>query len=81
MAYVSNGIEELRRQRQGVCHRCGWPGAVGVVGRSARRRLRTGHQFGRLCHECVDDLARTHPAFQPAHEVTAARTGKSRKVA
>jgi len=78
MAYASNGIEELRRQRQGVCHRCGWTGFVGVVRRPDRKRLHTGHQFGRLCHECVADLVRTHPVFQPSHEVT---VGKSRQVA
>jgi hypothetical protein len=78
MTYGSNGIEELRRQRQGVCHRCGWTNVVGVVRRTDRRRLRTGHQFGRLCYECVVDLARTHPVNQPTHEVAA---GKSRQVA
>lgn len=81
MAYASNGIEELRGQRQGVCHRCGWTGIVGTVHRHDRKRLHVGHQFGRLCRDCAGDLTRTHPVFQPTHQVTAAKLGRIRKVA
>ena len=47
-----------RKQRPGVCHRCGWTQPVSNVGRVDRKRLRTGRSFRRLCNECIDDLLR-----------------------
>jgi hypothetical protein len=43
----------LRKQRHGVCHRCGWRGNVGKVLRRDRRRLVSSNSYGRLCEECV----------------------------
>ena len=44
------------KQRYGVCHCCGWAGPVSKIGRSDRKRMRTGRAFGRLCNDCVHDL-------------------------
>jgi hypothetical protein len=46
----------LYKQRQGTCHRCGWKGTVSKVGRSDRKRLQTGRQYGRLCPDCASEL-------------------------
>jgi hypothetical protein len=81
MACNVDGIEELRGQRQGVCHRCGWPGIVGEVRHHDRRRLQSGHSYGRLCRECVNDLHRAQPVFRSTLTVTAAKAGRSRQVA
>jgi hypothetical protein len=77
MTYVSDGIQELRGRRHGVCHRCGWPGMVGVVRRRDRRILKTGHRFGRLCQECVNDIIRAQPVFQSTHSVAAVKAGRT----
>ena len=45
-----------RKQRSGVCHRCGWTRPVSKVGQVDRKRLGTGRSFSRLCDECIDDL-------------------------
>ncbi len=46
----------MRKQRPGVCHRCGWAGPVSKVARADRRQMKTGKEFGRLCAECVEYL-------------------------
>jgi hypothetical protein len=46
-----------QRHWHGVCHRCGWSGAVSRVGLRSRRKLGTGMAFGRLCDDCVTALA------------------------
>jgi hypothetical protein len=81
MENVSIGIQELRGQRQGVCHRCGWAGIVGVVRGRDRRILKTGHRFGRLCQECVNDIVRAQPVFRSTHSVAAVKAGRVRQVA
>jgi len=53
-----------RKQRPGVCHRCGWTRPVSKVGRGERKRLRTS--FSRLCDECIDDLRRQQSAGKGA---------------
>jgi hypothetical protein len=77
MRYVSDGIEELRGQRQGVCHRCGWPGIVGEVRGRDRRTLKTGRRFGRLCQECVNDIVRAQPVFRSTYSVAAVKAGRT----
>jgi hypothetical protein len=84
----SDGIQELRGRRQGVCHRCGWPGIVGEVRGRDRRILKTGRGFGRLCPECVNDIVRAQPVFRSTYSVaavkagrTAAKSGRIRQVA
>ena len=47
-----------RKQRPGVCHRCGWTQPVSKIGRMDSKRLGTGRTFRRLCDECFDDLLR-----------------------
>jgi hypothetical protein len=81
MKFVSDGIQELRGQRQGVCHRCGWPGVVGAVRGRDRRILKTGHRFGRLCQECVNDIVRAQPVFRSTYSVSAVKAGRTRQVA
>jgi hypothetical protein len=81
MKYVSDGIQELRGQRQGVCHRCGWAGTVGAVRGRDRRILKTGHRFGRLCQECVNDIVRAQPVFRSTRSVAAVKAGRIRQVA
>ncbi len=64
-----DGTGRLHKQRQGVCHRCGWSGPVAKVGRGDRKRLKIGRSYGRLCSECTDDLIRsqsTSPRAQGA---------------
>jgi hypothetical protein len=77
MRYLSDGIQELRGRRHGVCHRCGWSGMVGVVRGRDRRILKTGHRFGRLCQECVNDIIRAQPVFQSTHSVAAVKAGRT----
>jgi hypothetical protein len=48
--------DKFEAQRHGTCHRCGWAGPVARVGRSQRRTLAVGLQYGRLCGDCVTDL-------------------------
>jgi len=81
MACTTDGIEELRGQRQGVCHRCGWPGIVGEVRWRDRRILKTGHRFGRLCHECVSGIYRAQPVFRSTYSVAAVKAARTRQVA
>jgi hypothetical protein len=81
MAYASDGIEELRGQRQGVCHRCGWTGMVGEVHGHDRRSLRTGHRFGRLCQECVIDIRQAQPVFRSTYSIAAVKAARIRQVA
>ena len=50
------GGGRVRKQRHGVCHRCGWAGSVSKVTRADRRRMGTGGAFGRLCGDCVAAL-------------------------
>jgi hypothetical protein len=81
MKNLSDGIQELRGQRQGICHRCGWPGMVGAVRGRDRRILKTGHDFGRLCQECVNDIVRAQPVFRSTYSVAAVKAGRIRQVA
>ena len=81
MRYVSDGIQELRGQRHGVCHRCGWPSMVGAVRGRDRRILKSGHRFGRLCQECVNDIMRAQPVFRSTYSVAAVKAGRIRQVA
>jgi hypothetical protein len=81
MKYVSDGIEELRGQRQGICHRCGWAGIVGEVHGHDRRTLKTRHRFGRLCRDCVIDIYRAQPVFRSTYSIAAVKAGLDRKVA
>jgi hypothetical protein len=77
MTYVSDRIGELRGQRQGVCHRCGWAGMVGEIHVRERRILRTGHRFGRLCEECVGDVLRAQPVFRSTYSIAAVKAGRA----
>ncbi len=43
-------------QRYGTCHRCGWKGSVARVKRRDRKLLNIGHDYGRMCEECIHDL-------------------------
>ena len=79
MNYVSDSIQEIQGQRQGVCHRCGWPGTVGVVRGRDRRILKTGHRFGRLCHDCANDIMRAQPVFRSTYSVAAVKAGRTAK--
>jgi hypothetical protein len=81
MTYVLDGIETLRGQRQGVCHRCGWTGIVGEVRGHGRRLLKTGHRFGRLCQECVADICRAQPVFRSTLSIAAVKASQVRQVA
>lgn len=51
-----------RKQRPGVCHRCGWARPVSKVGRVDRKRL--GTSFARLCDECIDELLQQQSATE-----------------
>ena len=53
----------LRKQRHGVCHRCGWRGNVGKVLRRDRRYLVSGKTYGRLCEDCVAMLFHGQSAY------------------
>jgi hypothetical protein len=54
----------FRHAHHGVCHRCGWRGAVAKVRRRDRKMLQTGRSFGYLCRECTDDLLHIRTASQ-----------------
>jgi hypothetical protein len=56
MTGSGDGSPPTRKQRPGVCHRCGWTQSVSKVGRIDRHRLSTS--FRRLCNECLEDLHR-----------------------
>lgn len=74
-------MQSSRKQKVGVCHRCGWSGPVQRVTRSIRSELHIGHQYGRLCADCMHDLAVGRSA--PDHPVTRHKVSalKSRNVA
>jgi hypothetical protein len=55
-----------RKAHQGVCHRCGWRGAVVKVRRRDRKLMKTGRAFGRLCHECTEELLHIRKTSEPA---------------
>jgi hypothetical protein len=61
------GCGRNRKQRHGVCHRCGWAGPVSNVGRADRKCMRTGRAFGRLCDDCVHDLLDQQSAGVGSH--------------
>ena len=73
----------FRRTRHGVCHRCGWTGPVAKVRRRDRRVLQTGSEFGRLCHECTDDLLHIRKASEPLRVTgqSQLKSGRHRRVA
>jgi hypothetical protein len=52
------------KQREGVCHRCGWNGLVTKVGRRERKRLHIDKAYGRLCNECITDLSNRQSSSQ-----------------
>jgi len=62
-----------KKHRPGVCHRCGWAGAVSRPSRRQRQQLRIGRSFGRLCDDCLKDLVR-HPS-----SAVAPQAGQGRK--
>ncbi len=64
----------MRKQRPGVCHRCGWAGPVSRVARADRRQMKTGKEFGRLCSDCVAYLVE-HSAGLRVHARVPRRTG------
>lgn len=77
-----HGNDDMRKQRYGTCHRCGWKGSVSKVDRQDRKQLGTGRTFGRLCDDCVDDLLMPHGASvfgPPKHGKL--KSGRSRHVA
>lgn len=76
-----HGTVDPGKQRPGVCHRCGWKGLVSKVSRRQRKQLRTGHTFGRLCRDCLIELA--YVASIPADQKKPARLKavRNRKVA
>jgi hypothetical protein len=49
-------ISPLRRQPDGVCHRCGWSGPVCPIPLKGLRYLKSAVAFGRICDECAEDL-------------------------
>jgi hypothetical protein len=55
--------------RNGTCHRCGWSGPVAKVRRSQRAKLQVGHQYGRLCDDCLNDLVQART--RSGHDGTA----------
>jgi hypothetical protein len=71
------GTGELRKQRNGICHRCGWKGPVSKVSRHDRKQLNTGRSFGRLCSDCIEDLLK-HQSATTANQ--ASRKPKLRAV-
>ena len=81
MTYITDGIRELRGQRQGVCHRCGWTGIVGVVSRSLRKSMGTGRSYGRLCRDCVCDLDRAQAGLLTPGASPPLKPSRSRQVA
>lgn len=67
---------ELRKHRHGVCHRCGWSGSVVRVSRGKWWALvRANQGYGRLCDECVEDLAREQGSSKDVR-ATSTRTSK-----
>jgi hypothetical protein len=54
---------------------------VGAVSGRDRRILKTGHRFGRLCQECVNDIMRAQPVFRSTYSVAAVKAGRIRQVA
>jgi hypothetical protein len=50
----------FHKQRDGVCHRCGWRGLVLKVGRRERKSLGVDRSYGRLCRDCARDLLIQH---------------------
>jgi hypothetical protein len=42
-----------RKQRPGVCHRCGWMANVGKITRRDRRYAVTPNDYARLCDDCI----------------------------
>jgi hypothetical protein len=56
MMNVEQNVGVVRQKRNGVCHRCGWRGSVGKVGRRYRHQLMATDHFGRLCDDCVTTL-------------------------
>jgi hypothetical protein len=73
-------VVELRGQRHGVRHRCGWRG---IVGRVRRRHFSSGLSSGRLCHECAEELFHGQQAVHRIHALRRImhRTERVRQVA
>ena len=65
----------FRHPHHGLCHRCGWRGAVAKVRRRDRKLLQTGRSFGYLCRECADDLLHISSA---SHRQRTAERGKQK---
>jgi hypothetical protein len=51
----------FNKKLRGVCHRCGWSGTVAKVKRRERSLLNVGHEYGRLCEDCIKDLLDSQP--------------------
>lgn len=68
----------LRLDHQGVCHRCGWAGAIGKVRRRDRKVLKVGRQYRWLCQECTDDLLRMQESTESAPAAGAGRLKPAR---
>lgn len=71
-------ITPLRRQHDGVCHRCGWSGPVCPVPLKGLRHLKSALAFGRICDECAEDLFLSPcpsrvPARRTCRELTVAK--------
>jgi hypothetical protein len=56
MTASQEDLGPFHRQRDGVCHRCGWRGRVFKVGRRERKSLGVDRTYGRLCRDCARDL-------------------------
>jgi hypothetical protein len=52
---VEQNLGMVRHWRGGVCHRCGWRGSVGHVGRRYRHQVKPA-AFGRLCEDCITTI-------------------------
>ena len=53
------------------------PALVGEVRGRERRILKTGHRFGRLCEECVNDILRAQPVFRSTYSIAAVKAGRA----
>jgi hypothetical protein len=70
---VEQNLGIVRHWREGVCHRCGWRGPVGKIGRRYRHQLKPVVNFRRLCEDCVITFLHgrtvvSHPHWGHRHE-------------
>ena len=78
-----DGIDGSRKTGHGLCHRCGWKGAVAKTSRQERRALGVDASVRRLCSECLTDLARKRlgTSEQTARHTIRLKRGHHRDVA